>query len=67
MNGLNALNGRRRSRFLTAGGFDAVAVSIGGMAPTVAMNLNPQQPAQHVGRAVPLIFALCTLLSLIHI
>jgi amino acid transporter len=49
---------------LAAGVFDAVAVSIGGMAPTVAMNLNPQQPAQHVGRAVPLIFALCTLLLL---
>ncbi len=64
LNGLNALNGPRRSRLLTAGAFDAVAVSIGGMAPTVAMNLNPQQPAQHVGRAVPLIFALCTLLLL---
>ena len=47
------------------GGFDAVAVSIGGMAPTVAMNLNPQQPAQHVGRAVPLVFALCTVLLLL--
>ncbi|MFN0142537.1 MAG: APC family permease [Mycobacterium sp.] len=61
---MNRLNGQRRARFLAAGGFDAVAVSIGGMAPTVAMNLNPQQPAQHVGRAVPLIFALCTLLLL---
>ena len=55
----------RRRRFLAAGGFDAVAVSIGGMAPTVAMNLNPQQPAEHVGRAVPLVFALCTVLLLL--
>ncbi|MFZ4373114.1 MAG: APC family permease [Mycobacterium sp.] len=61
---MKRLNGQRRARFLAGGGFDAVAVSIGGMAPTVAMNLNPQQPAQHVGRAVPLIFALCTLLLL---
>ncbi len=58
------VNGPRRQGFLGAGVFDAVAVSIGGMAPTVAMNLNPQQPAQHVGRAVPLIFALCTVLLL---
>lgn len=35
------------------------------MAPTVAMNLNPQQPAQHVGRAVPLVFALCSVLLLL--
>ena len=55
----------RQPRFLAVGGFDAVAVSIGGMAPTVAMNLNPQQPAQHVGRAVPLVFALCTVLLLL--
>lgn len=55
----------QRPRFLSAGGFDAVAVSIGGMAPTVAMNLNPQQPAEHVGRAVPLVFALCTALLLL--
>ena len=39
-----------------------MAIAIGGVAPTVAMNLNPQQPAQHVGRAVPLVFALCTVL-----
>ena len=59
---VNPANGARRHRFLTAGGFDAVAIAIGGMAPTVAMNLNPQEPAQHVGRAVPLVFALCTAL-----
>jgi amino acid transporter len=50
---------------LAAGWFDAVAMSLGGMAPTVGMNLNPQQPAQHVGRAVPLVFALCTVLLLL--
>jgi len=59
---VNSPTGSRSQRFLTAGGFDAVAIAIGGMAPTVAMNLNPQQPAEHVGRAVPLIFALCTVL-----
>ena len=57
---MTTATGTRRHRFLKAGGFDAVAIAIGGMAPTVAMNLNPQQPAQHVGRAVPLVFALCT-------
>ena len=60
--GADRVRRSRRPRFLAAGGFDAVAVAIGGMAPTVAMNLNPQQPAEHVGRAVPLIFALCTML-----
>ena len=59
------MSGPQRPRFLSASGFDAVAVSIGGMAPTVAMNLNPQQPAEHVGRAVPLVFALCTVLLLL--
>lgn len=59
------MSGKQRHRFLSASGFDAVAVSIGGMGPTVAMNLNPQQPAQHVGRAVPLVFALCTVLLLL--
>jgi len=58
------VNAPRRQGFQAAGVLDAVAVSIGGMAPTVAMNLNPQQPAQHVGRAVPLVFALCTVLLL---
>ena len=59
------MSGPQRPRFLSASGFDAVAVSIGGMAPTVAMNLNPQQPAEHVGRAVPLVFALCTVLLML--
>ena len=59
------VNGPQQRRFLAAGWFDAVAMSLGGMAPTVGMNLNPQQPAQHVGRAVPLVFALCTVLLLL--
>lgn len=59
------MNRQRRRRLLAASGFDAVAVSIGGMAPTLAMNLNPQEPAQHVGRAVPLVFILCTVLMLL--
>lgn len=62
---VNPANGARRHRFMKAGGFDAVAIAIGGMAPTVAMNLNPQQPAAHVGRAVPLVFALCTVLLML--
>ena len=61
---MSSLGRQRRARFPSAGSFDAVAVSIGGMAPTVAMNLNPQEPAEHVGRAVPLVFALCTVLLL---
>jgi amino acid transporter len=39
---------------------EAVAVSIGLMAPSVAMNINPQAPAGLVGRAVPLVFLLAT-------
>ncbi len=36
----------------------AVGVALGLMAPSLAINLNPQAPAQHVGRAVPLVFLL---------
>lgn len=36
----------------------AVALSVGLMGPTMAMNLNPAQPATLVGSAVPLIFLL---------
>jgi amino acid transporter len=43
---------------------DAVGVSVAGMGPTLAMNLNPQQLATHVGSAVPLAFSLCVLLVL---
>ena len=41
----------------------AVGVALGLMAPSLAINLNPQAPALHVGRAVPLVF----LLSLIGV
>src|SRR5438270_1794255 len=46
--------------FQGVGTWDAIAVAVAGMAPTMAMNLNPQQPAEHVGRVVPLVFALST-------
>jgi amino acid transporter len=42
---------RRELRF-----WEAIAISIGIMAPTAAMALNGVAPAQHVGRAVPLAF-----------
>jgi amino acid transporter len=41
----------------------AIGVALGLMAPSLAINLNPQAPALHVGRAVPLVF----LLSLIGV
>src|SRR5258705_12490508 len=44
--------------FKGVGTWDAIAVAVAGMAPTMAMNLNPQEPAEHVGRGVPLVFAL---------
>src|SRR5262245_43693197 len=47
------------------GTWDAIAVAVAGMAPTMAMNLNPQEPAEHVGRVVPLVFALSTLVVLL--
>lgn len=43
---------------------EAIGVSLGGMGPTLAMNLNPQEPSQHVGQLVPLIFLLSTVLVL---
>ena len=50
-----------RSHLLrTVGLIGAVGISIAGMSPTLAMNLNPQQLASHVGTAVPLVFALAT-------
>ena len=51
--------------FKGAGTWDAIAVAVAGMAPTMAMNLNPQEPAEHVGRVVPLVFALSTLIVLL--
>ena len=46
--------------FKGVGTWDAIAIAVAGMAPTMAMNLNPQEPAKHVGRVVPLVFALST-------
>jgi amino acid transporter len=51
--------------FKGVGTWDAIAVAVAGMAPTLAMNLNPQQPAEHVGRVVPLVFALSTVVVLL--
>src|SRR5262249_10251002 len=51
--------------FKGAGTWDAIAIAVAGMAPTLAMNLNPQEPAGHVGRAVPLVFALSTAVVLL--
>lgn len=43
---------------------EAIGVSVGGMGPALAMNLNPQEPSQHVGQLIPLIFLLSTVLVL---
>jgi amino acid transporter len=51
--------------FKGVGTWDAIAIAVAGMAPTMAMNLNPQEPAEHVGRVVPLVFALSTLVVLL--
>src|SRR5437588_4774741 len=51
---------RSASFFKRLGTWDAIALAVAGMAPTMAMNLNPQEPAEHVGRVVPLVFALST-------
>ena len=51
--------------FKGVGTWGAIAVAIAGMAPTMAMNLNPQEPAEHVGRVVPLVFLLSTLVVLL--
>ncbi len=50
--------------FKGVGTWGAIAVAVAGMAPTMAMNLNPQEPAEHVGRVVPLVFLLSTLVVL---
>lgn len=49
-------NAPRLRRELSLSG--AVALSVGLMGPTMAMNLNPAQPATLVGSAVPLVFLL---------
>jgi amino acid transporter len=46
------------------GTWDAIAVAVAGMAPTMSMSLNPQEPAEHVGRVVPLVFAVSTFVVL---
>ncbi len=51
--------------FKGAGTWDAIAIAVAGMAPTMAMNLNPQEPAGHVGRVVALVFALSTFVVLL--
>jgi amino acid transporter len=51
--------------FKGAGTWDAIAIAVAGMAPTLAMNLNPQEPAEHVGRVVPLVFAFSALVVLL--
>ncbi len=51
--------------FQGAGTWDAIAIAVAGMAPTMAMNLNPQEPAEHVGRVVALVFALSTVVMLL--
>src|SRR5262245_9041581 len=50
--------------FKGVGTWDAIAVAVAGMAPTLAMNLNPQEPAEHVGRVIPRVFALSTVVVL---
>lgn len=55
-----APDGRQRlRRNLTIWG--AVGCSLGLMAPSMAININPQVPAGIVGRAVPLVFVLATI------
>lgn len=50
-----------RSLLRTVGVVGAIGVAIAGMSPTLAMNLNPQDLAEHVGPAVPLVFILATI------
>jgi amino acid transporter len=50
--------------FKGVGTWDAIAVAVAGMAPTMSMSLNPQEPAEHVGRVVPLVFAASTFIVL---
>jgi amino acid transporter len=57
---------RRESRFIQRlGALDVIAVSVAGVAPTLSMSLGPQQPEMHVGRAVPMVFALGTIVMLL--
>ncbi|MCW5253591.1 MULTISPECIES: APC family permease [unclassified Streptomyces] len=38
----------------------ALGLSVAVLGPSMAVNINPQAPAAHVGRAVPLVFAIST-------
>src|SRR5262245_39421590 len=51
--------------FKGVGTWNAIAIAVAGMAPTLAMNLNPQDPAKHVGELVPLVFAISTIVVLL--
>jgi amino acid transporter len=51
-----------KSFFQALGVREAIGVSLAGMGPTLAMNLNPQEPSQHVGQLIPLVFLLSTVL-----
>jgi amino acid transporter len=50
-----------RSLRRSLGIWGAIAVSLGLMGPSMAININPQVPAGLVGRAVPLMFVLATI------
>ena len=52
------------SLFRGLGAWDAAAIAVAGMTPTMAMNLNPQQPVEQVGPIVPAVFAGCLFLVL---
>jgi amino acid transporter len=57
---------RTESSFIPKlGALDVIAVSVAGVAPTLSMSLGPQQPEMHVGSAVPLVFALGTIVMLL--
>jgi amino acid transporter len=57
---------RSESSFIPKlGALDVIAISVAGVAPTLSMSLGPQQPEMHVGRAVPLVFALGTIVMLL--
>jgi amino acid transporter len=45
----------------TLGVWGAIGVSLGLMAPSMAININPTAPAGLIGRAVPLMFVLATI------
>jgi len=56
-------NGQLRGSSLhrTLSVWGALGLSVALLGPSMAANINPQAPAQHVGAAVPLVFALSTI------